>query len=906
MIRRTFLKGFAGFVARSAIPRPSASRGSSLASAVPESTSSRYNDFLSLARELAQEHRTVIGVFSDPTFDGRHVPSNLRAEHFQRIWGARKDVRIELLDKYQVRSYSILFKGRMDVLVYPYGSLYPMDAFPYFSGDTLLSFMKRGGAVLTTGGIPFGSPVSDEGKLPIEGKPDPLSLNNQIYERWVAPLGYKYYIHPYEPPITRVDRQFLSSLPSTLKMAGCQTGIVANNSSHEPVPNPYHGNIFPERYPARQVTPLVWGSDQYGRLLTTTGLLIQDFEDGSRRIHFGHEKEPHPLSPQAPHFQGIMRDLLSLLVNRLIVREVGTGYACYRQGESVQVRATLVNFAGTDAEAEVILEIRAGDSIVDNHTETLRFPPRETVTKEWHWTPSSFESDEYQVSLSIRRNAQTLSRAQNGFVIWKEDVVRKGPTIEAHGRYLHTGTESFLSGTNYYESTRGEIMWYRPDVSRIAADLRSMRECGVNYIRPHYHHLKWFKDYLVFQYGKLLPFFADLESVAEPMPDERAWRILDAFIYLCQNFGIVYGGDLFTLVPEEMGDPRGWFPFNESVFCYEKRTAEQAFLKQISLRYKDVPGISWDLWNEPEVPLDALSDWTKQLRDTLEQSGAPRLITVGGASGENLEAAIDYLGIHSDLANIRKTIHKEKRPALMQEIYMDHPEDLTSELAQAEDMREGILATVKNGYCGVAPWSWTRQMRLWQDSYQHDSTFRMESWDDRLGTHVHDDGTLKPAGQVFQDLSLLLRTIAFRNFDSLTHRIHTDRGELVVKLKGMDGVESYSLHHISGGSCYAAMSLTAAAWNGRPILSGPAGGYVLAFADSDKDLFQAERIFVKSEVPGTVRVAVRSSAPRRVTLTNVSPLGNRPLDTLRWFRRGNEIELTIAPTQQAYWIAVEW
>ena len=54
------------------------------------------------------------------------------------------------------------------------------------------------------------------------------------------------------------------------------------------------------------------------------------------------------------------------------------------------------------------------------------------------------------------------------------------------------------------------------------------------------------------------------------MPDEAAWRTFDAFIYLCQKLGIAYGGDLFTLVPEEMGDPRGWFPMTEAA-CRPRR-----------------------------------------------------------------------------------------------------------------------------------------------------------------------------------------------------------------------------------------------------------------------------------------------------------------------------------------------
>lgn len=95
-----------------------------------------------------------------------------------------------------------------------------MEAFPYYSGDVLVSFLKRGGAVLTTGGVPFSMPVNDEGKLPVEGQPpDAFSLN--IYERRVAPLGFKYYVHPYKPPVTEVNQWFLDALPKGLEVAGC-------------------------------------------------------------------------------------------------------------------------------------------------------------------------------------------------------------------------------------------------------------------------------------------------------------------------------------------------------------------------------------------------------------------------------------------------------------------------------------------------------------------------------------------------------------------------------------------------------------------------------------------------------------------------------------------------------------
>lgn len=711
MKRRSFLKAVAGFV-------PGVALASNLADAsaqVAGPKKAEDENLCGLARELAQEKRTVVGVLRDPVFAGHEVPSSLRPEHFQQTWGTKENIRVVFLDKDQIRSYSILFKSRMDILVYPYGEMYPMDMFPVCSGSGLAHFLKRGGAVLTTGGVPFAQPVSDEGKPPLDDSPPPgdLNLDNVLYVRWVAPLGYKYYVHPYQPTVTRVNQDYLPEVPSDIDVAGCQLGIVANNSSHAPVPKPSHGNTFPERYPARQVTPLLWGADKYGQILTTNALLIQDFEDGSRRIHIAHQAEPYPLSPGSPAFSALMDALLNLLTNRVIVQSVETNYACFRQHEPVVVRAGLVSFEPEDTEAELVLEIRANGETVDLHTESLPLPAKQSVVKEWHWTPESFESDEYEVLVKVRRGGQTVSSGENGFVVWKDAVIRKGPSVGIQGQYFRIGdSESFFFGTNYYESTHGCIMWYRPNMKRIAADLRQMRGCGVNYIRPHYHHLKWFKDYLLFEHGKLFPFFASLEDVDSPMPDERIWRNWDAIIYLCQKFGIVYGGDLFTLVPEEMGDPRGWSPFIESVDCPEKRAVEQEFLRRINLRYMAVPGISWDLWNEPTVPLKALQRWTQAMRQTLESTGVHRYVTVGGATGEKLGDAVDYLALHGLVSKVRDTVNQSTMPVMMQEVWMRHRENLPDELAQGEDMRECILASVKNGFCGFAPWSWTRQMCL--------------------------------------------------------------------------------------------------------------------------------------------------------------------------------------------------
>jgi hypothetical protein len=894
MIRRTFLK-----IAMSVI-------GGAAIDGLPASGSAKPTDRPNpvAGKRPRKKDGLVIGVLSDPLLAAFATPSQLKIADFQQTWGAMPNVRVVALDRYQIRSYATLFEGQLDVLVYPYGPAYPMDAAPFYTGDSVLGFLKRGGAILTTGGVPFGNPLDENGR-PISGHApgEEATPTAEVYARWVAPLGYKYYQHPVTPPVLKADRAFLPSIPADTQLPGSPIGIVANNSSHEPVPQPYHGNVFPERYPARQVTPLLLGTDRYGQTLATNALLIQDFEDGSRRIHFSHMGDQHPLAHGTPLFANLMGDVLALLANRLVVKDVQTGYACYRDGEPVIVRAELISFDDAEPAAEVLVEIRDGDTVVDTHHENISIPSGKSAFLEWTWNPGHFGSDDYTVSVSILRDGRTVSRGNNGFVVWKEEVARAGPGVEINGKYFRRSDgESFVLGTNYYESTRGEIMWFRPDVSRISADLRSMRDCGVSYIRPHYHHLKWFKDYLLFQHQRLLPYFESLEKVTDPLPDEHAWRIFDAFIYLCQKLGIAYGGDLFTLVPAEMGDPRGWFPLTDAVVIPEKRVVAKRFFQQINERYKNVPCILWDLWNEPSVPVPPLKDWIGEMRTCLADLPIRRLITVGGGMTEQLGDSIDFFGLHVGIGDIRNHVNPAPKPLLAQETYMDHLEDLASEEQQAGDMRNGILSSVYAGFAGFAPWSWTRQMRLWQDSYEHDPQFRMETWDDRLGAQTHDDGTIKPAGRVFKDFANLLRSISFTAFDSATKTVHTSRGRVTVTFKDAGGMDA--LMHHDDDHCFAAMGTGAISWKGNPLLQGSANASFYIFCPQD-DLLSAKKLFFKCDQPGSLRL-VRSSAPLSLSLVDLTPHGVRLLETLPHGYDGQALTLTVAPTQEAYWIAAEW
>ena len=869
-----------------------------LSQTIPKTVSHPYSV---LASELAKEKRIVIGILYDTVFNGKEIPKSLTPQHLQKLWSTNPDVRVVLLDVNQIRSYSILFEGKMDILVYPYGGIYPMDAWGLYSAQTYTHFIKKGGAILTTGGEPFSKQASTIGE--IWGKSDSISVDSDAYDRWISKFGIKYYFSKNTPAKTLVNSDLLPDFPSSINVIGCRTGIIANNSSSEPVPKPPHGNVFPERYPTKQVIPLLYGTDKYNKVLAINAVLVQDYQNGSRQIFFTHESEPHPLSPSFPYYQSMMDNILRLLINKVMVKSVESKYACYKQGETVNIKSEIASFEMDDKNIEITLQVFDGVKEVFRHSDLIKILAKSTLQKQWEWSPNKFDNDEYTIKLTVRKDKKVISVAENGFVVWNNDIALKGPSVEIKNEYFKIGsTETFISGTNYYESTRGEVMWFRPDVKKIIEDIKQMRSNGINYIRPHYHHLKWFHDYLIYQYDSLFSFYKELENIENPFPDERAWRIFDMFIYLCQKYNIVYGGDLFTLVPAEMGDPRGWFGTTETIYDLDKRKTQKDFLSLISMRYKDIKGISWDLFNEPSfIPEKDVAAWAQDLRTVIKGINAKMLTTVGGA--KQLGSATDYDSPHGNPeANY---FNDRNKPCLIQEMYVDNKENYNNEIMQSEDIRKYYMITIRNGFAGICPWSWTRQMRLRQDSYEHYYTFPMEKWDDRLGMHVHDDGTIKLAGQVFKDMSMLIRTISFVDFDSKNKRVLTSKGEVVITLNDENNQKGYSLYHVSGDKCFAAIAYGAASWNNTALISASNDAYIYLYSQDGQDVLNSKQLYAKSEKTGKL-IIYRKEKPKSVLLVDNSPLGEKVLENLSYEFASNSLVIPILPSMDEYWIEINY
>lgn len=269
----------------------------------------------------------------------------------------------------------------------------------------------------------------------------------------------------------------------------------------------------------------------------------------------------------------------------------------------------------------------------------------------------------------------------------------------------------------------------------------------------HYHHSKWFRDYFS-QVVKedLDPYFQVADITA--LPSERSLRILDAIIQLAQEQGLIFCMDIFSLVPEDMGNPIGWIGLKERILDKNKVAVQNKFIELLACRYKDVPGITLDLWNEPrleKVDYELLRNWTKQMKDAFRESGDSHLITIGDDSSLYFLDVLDYASIHTYEPGDFASVKNLNKPFVFQEVWNDAGCSLNDEIRQAQELKKDFNAFLNTEAAGFIPWQWTRQARLW------DNTCDAERLDDELGLCVHDDGTLKLSGNVYSSLISMIK-----------------------------------------------------------------------------------------------------------------------------------------------------
>jgi hypothetical protein len=633
-----------------------------------------------------------------------------------------KDFSVIYLNSSQLSDKKCLNLDTVDLLILPYGEAFPFQAFP-----VIKEYLLAGGGLFNIAGRPFWVPMAN-----INGKWERAYVSDP-YKQFLALLGIKYY--------ESLDDK---NIGLTVTTTSCITPIL-----------PTHGNIFPYRIPCRDFFSWDMTHSKNTRSLVFVKSWDNPYVKGNpvpkKWCLIGVAENRHPLNPQQnPQAKELLADIMEYLSFPMVIYGLETNLAAYYEKEAVKVTLKVLNNGRAAETATVKFQfLNQKEELVYQRNKSIKLRSGQRITiSEW-WKPKDFGDTFYTVQAILEKDGRILDKEESGFVVINKVTLKKGPTIQIQdNKFFINNEKTPILGINYYESKDGELLWLKPSLSRIKKDFKHMKDLGINFVRIHYHHSKWFRDYFTEVLKRDLDPYLQVADVT-PLPSGRSLRILDAVIQLAQEQGLVLCLDIFSLVPKEMGNPIGWLKLKERISDRPKIEMQRRFIRLLAQRYRDTPGITWDLWNEPQLEksdYQALGAWAKEIIAVFRENGDKHLITIGDNSSLYLLDILDYASIHTHNPEDFDFLKNLSKPFIFQEIWNNAGYSLDEEIKQKEKLMHDFSSFLKTEADGFIPWQWTRQARLWDNASDD------ERWDDELGICVRDDGSLKPAGATYSSL----------------------------------------------------------------------------------------------------------------------------------------------------------
>ena len=476
-----------------------------------------------------------------------------------------------------------LSRSNLDLLVLAQGAAFPADA-----KANLQRFLKAGGSMLTANGYAFDTPtVHAEGRWRPVGTVETAAeiqaggaVASRINTRFGRPgdtMGFeKTQIGMFDPsyPFEQVVRAEIAGR----RIDGSLTGWVACIT--DPTGSPVYGKANLRFIPQGATF------DRLGRSRGPLGGVAHHFAGpyaGSSWAFFG--VEDRDLFAEGGLPDAYVVALARRLVDQVYLHGLTTDLACYRDGETVTIIVDVAN-RGRNAAAGG-LRISVEDHVVHDAQVQMDLHRGQSRRITATWKPDRFDRDFYRVRATLTLPHHT-DEIENGFCAWRDEVVRAGPKISLRDNAFRIDDRpAFLTGTN--QTGRMWLAAYEnPLVWR--DDFAGMRDHGM---------VLW----------RILHFSAvmhrnDPMALAGSIP-EKILRETDAIVQLAQKYGVVVFLTMHDWMPVELTDAQ--------------LAAQAKWNAFWAGRYKDVPGIIYDVQNEPSMHVgDAphvVAEWKQMLTE---------------------------------------------------------------------------------------------------------------------------------------------------------------------------------------------------------------------------------------------------------------------------------------------------
>ena len=591
-------------------------------------------------RETSRPVRAALFQASNfPTVDAPTLEPTVLAEALAGLPIDTLESPAELAQKLRLRNY--------DVLILPYGSAFPLDAW-----IPIRAFIQRGGGLVVLGGAPFQQPV-------LESKDGTYRLGKRQ-----PTFAHEFQIGPAEvwtPSST--GSSDLAVVP--LEAAGWDLDhpkpetvqeLIVRLASRKDLDE--HGS---EGHRDAILRPLVHLRDPQGIPQACPLLEIDRLrgpEAGGRWVLATSDAK---LS--APLIRGMVERALEGPA-QLDARPV---HASVESGElpliRIAQRRPFVR-AGerVPKKARVVVRTPQGDEIQRGEVELAGEPTSRHGVFEVHPT-SALAPGLYQVDVETPDAPWHPRKTTTGFWVRDSDLLASAKPVTVSRDWLRSGGKVLpVIGTTYMASDVHRKFLFEPDPHTWDRDFAQMASLGINFVRTGLW-TGWSR--------------AMLNSGAV---DEGFLRALDAYIQTAAKHGILVNFTFFAFLPPAYGGDNAYL---------DPRALEgqRELLTLVARRYRGVHWVHWDLINEPSyAPPEGL--WSTQpVRDPYERVAWRRWVRDRHGDSESLlrdrwrDPARDVLALPGNDELYSAAIREHRRPRKVRD-FMLFSQDVVTEWAR--------------------------------------------------------------------------------------------------------------------------------------------------------------------------------------------------------------------------------
>jgi hypothetical protein len=445
-----------------------------------------------------------------------------------------------------------------DLLVLPYGSAFPADAWP-----AITQYLAAGGNLLVLGGRPFLVPV----RASASGFTQEFAQDT-----YARALGFP---HSYEIPLPqdaafawRQGYEFLSAV-----------------------------QVRAERFYAVEgrLNGLGYMQSRDGALLAAPVIVadrvLQQGRPGarpSRAVMLDFDPAPGYWDTQSG--AQFIRQTAAYAAAGVRTLSTEVGFSAIRPGEMPKITVRLhrerASAVGPAQDCVVRTEILSGEKKIASAQSSCS-----TARGAW-WSADIPVAEKlpigfYTVRATYLQNGQPQESSENGFWVAEKDAVHSGSALGVNGNFLTRGGKPFFPfGTNYFTTEEDGWDFAGPRNAQVwQHDFAQMERHGVTWVRTGV----WMSN-------------AKLLDAATGGVNPRFLRNLEAYLLCAQQHHIAVNFTFFAFSPVSGTRPPrsdATTPIRNPYLDPAAVAAEKKYVLSVVERFKNVPWLCWDLINEP-------------------------------------------------------------------------------------------------------------------------------------------------------------------------------------------------------------------------------------------------------------------------------------------------------------------